>query len=356
MRLVVKILLAATAVAMTACRDLPDYLVSDNTVAKVGRKELKINEIMEAMPANVKGDDSVSFVKLYVDKWLVRQLKVEEADDLFSGSEEDIDRMVEEYRHSLLMRKVDQYYVEQQMSPDFTDKDIADYYNTHKADFILDRTLVKGRVLRFDASYRQSKTLMKQMRDAATSQSAAKTLSEICEKNGFELVDKRSEWVGFNDFLTYLPTAQSQDNEHLLDKTGIQQMDAGGKRYYFDFTSVCRKGNVAPLEVVADNIRRILITQRRSEIIKSHEEQIVSEAMASGHARIYADTADGKASVAGAPVKGPRGGERERREREEEVREEARREEGEKRREDVKREEKRREEEDVRRGREKERE
>ncbi|UKI18550.1 MAG: hypothetical protein L6V80_03500 [Bacteroidales bacterium] len=55
-------------------------------------------------------------------------------------------------------------------------------------------------------------------------------------------MDKRSEWVGFNDFLTYLPTAQSQDNEHLLDKTGIQQMDAGGKRYYFDFTSVCRKG------------------------------------------------------------------------------------------------------------------
>lgn len=293
MRLVVKILLAAGAVAMTACRDLPDYLVSDGTVAKVGRKELKISEIVDAMPSNVSGDDSVSFVKLYVDRWLVRQLKVEEADDLFSGSEEDIDRMVEEYRQSLLMRKVDQYYVEQQMSGDFTEKDIADYYNTHKSDFILERTLVKGRVLRFNASYRQGKTLMTQMREAATSQRAAKTLSEICEKNGFELVDKRSEWIGFADFLTYLPTAQSQNNEPLLDKTGIQQMDAGGMRYYFDFTSVCRKGNVAPLEVVSENIRRILITQRRSEIIKAHEEQIVSAAMASGHARIYAETATG---------------------------------------------------------------
>ena len=276
MRLVVKILLAAAVAGMTSCSDLPDYLVSDNTVAKVGRKELKTNEIIEAMPANVSGDDSASFVRLYVERWLVRQLKVEEADELFSGSEADIDRMVEEYRHSLLMRKVDQYY-----------------YNTHKADFILDRTLVKGRVLRFDAAYRQSKTLMAQMREAATSQSAAKTLSEICEKNGFELVDKRSEWVGFSDFLTYLPAAQSQDNEHLLDKTGIQQIDAGDKRYYFDFTSVCRKGNVAPLEVVSENIRRILITQRRSEIIKAHEEQIVSEAISSGHARIYADTAGG---------------------------------------------------------------
>ena len=106
-------------------------------------------------------------------------------------------------------------------------------------------------------------------------------------------MDKRSEWVGFSDFLTYLPAAQSQDNEHLLDKTGIQQIDAGDKRYYFDFTSVCRKGNVAPLEVVSENIRRILITQRRSEIIKAHEEQIVSEAISSGHARIYADTAGG---------------------------------------------------------------
>lgn len=75
-------------------------------------------------------------------------------------------------------------------------------------------------------------------------------------------------------------------------------MDAGGKRYYFDFTSVCRKGNVAPLEVVSENIRRILITQRRSEIIKAHEEQMVSEAMASGYARIYGDTVqDGDTSA-----------------------------------------------------------
>ena len=50
---------------------------------------------------------------------------------------------------------------------------------------------------------------------------------------------------------------------------------------------------MAPLEVVSENIRRILITQRRSEIIKAHEEQIVSEAISSGHARIYADTAGG---------------------------------------------------------------
>lgn len=264
MRRFVKISLLAAAVSAIACRELPDYLASDATIARVGRKELKYSDIAEAIPANLSGADSVSFVKLYVDKWFVRQLKLEEADRLFSGSEKDIEKLVEDYRQSLLMRKVDQYYVDEQMNTDFTDKDIADYYNTHKSDFILDRTLVRGRILRFDASYRQSKKLMEQMRAAASSQAAAKTFSDVCEKNDFLLIDNRAEWVSFADFLSNLPTTRTQDYTSLLDKSGIQEMKANDARYYFDFTSVCRKGNVAPLEMVSDNIRRILLTQRRS--------------------------------------------------------------------------------------------
>jgi hypothetical protein len=39
--------------------------------------------------------------------------------------------------------------------------------------------------------------------------------------------------------------------------------------------------------VVSENIRRILVTQRRSEIIKAHEESIVKNAVNEGHVRIY---------------------------------------------------------------------
>ena len=287
MRRLVYISLLVVAFLATSCRELPEYLVGDDTIARVGRNELTIADMADVMPANLKGEDSVVFVKQYVDKWIVRQLKVEEADRLFSGSEKDIERLVKDYRQSLLTSKVDQYYVDQQQGADFTDEDIAEYYNTHKSDFVLDRTLVKGRIICFPASYRQSKKLMEQMRKAATSQGDDKTFSEVCEKNGFLVVDNRSEWVNFADFLANLPTTRAQEYDHLLDKLGIQEMKANDVRYYFDFTSVCRKGNVAPLEMVSENIRRILATQRRSAIIKSHEENIVSKAMEEGHVRIY---------------------------------------------------------------------
>ncbi|MBO5398634.1 MAG: peptidyl-prolyl cis-trans isomerase [Alistipes sp.] len=287
MRRLIHILAFVALLATVSCRELPDYLVGDDTVARVGRDELTIHEIAEAVPANLTGNDSLSFAKQYVDRWIIRQLKVEEADRLFSGSEKDIERMVEEYRTSLLNSRVDQYYVDQQGAGDFTDEDIAEYYNTHKSDFTLDRTLVKGRIVAFSDSYRQAKRLKEQMQKAATSATDDKTFADTCEKNGFQYIDNRSGWINFADFLSNLPTTRTQDYEPLLDKMGIQEMEANGTRYYFDFSSVCRRGDVAPLEVVADNIRRILVTQRRSAIIRSHEESIVDQAEQQGHARIY---------------------------------------------------------------------
>ncbi len=287
MRRFLYILLCACAFVAVSCRELPDYLLGDDVVARVGRQMLTKEDLAEVLPAGVTGEDSISYVKTYVDKWLVRQLKIEEANQLFPESEHDIEKLVEDYRGSLLTSRVDQYYIDNMMDSEVSDEQVAEYYNSHKSDFILDRTLVKGRILRFDASYRQSKKLKSQMQKAATSTTEEKSLSDLCEKNGFLLIDKRASWMNFSDFLTNLPVTAAQNNEPLLDKLGIQEMKVGKDQYYFDFTSVCRKGNVAPLEIVADNIRRILITRRRAEIIRQHEEQILHSAQQEGRARKF---------------------------------------------------------------------
>lgn len=287
MHQILKISLLIALLAGVSCRELPDYLLGDDVVARVGRQVLTTEDVAEVLPVGVQGEDSVSYVRSYVDKWLVRQLKIQEANELFPESEHDIEKLVEEYRGSLLTSRVDQYYIEQQMNPEVSDEQVAEYYNSHKADFILDRTLVKGRVLRYDAAYRQSKKLKSSMAKATTSTVEEKSLMDVCEKNGFLLIDNRSTWVNFSDFLANLPITAAQDNEPLLDKLGVQEMKMGKDCYLFDFTSVCRKGNVAPLEIVSDNIRRILLTRRRAEIIRQHEEHILESATTDGRVRRF---------------------------------------------------------------------
>ncbi len=87
---------------MTACQELPNYLAGDTTLARAGRKVLRLRDVESVVPRGVTGDDSVALLEVYVDRWVRKQLKLQEAEVLFSSSEEDIARMVEEYRQALL--------------------------------------------------------------------------------------------------------------------------------------------------------------------------------------------------------------------------------------------------------------
>ncbi len=285
MRAILNIAFVAVAVSLFACRDMHSVSPKSNVVAKVGDKVLTIEEINQSTPANLTGDDSLSFVKMYVDHWLVKQLKVEEASTLFSSEEEEIEQLVEDYRQSLLMRRVDQYHVEQLMSEDFSDDEIARYYNSHKSNFLLDETMVKGIIVKCN-----TKDKYNQLRDnierVGSSSSSIQILEDACQKNGYTLFNHQSEWINFSDFLSDLPTSKSQNYDHILDKVGVQDLVSGNSRYYFMITSACRKGNVAPMEVVSDKIRLILITQRRADIIKQHEQTILDDAFQSGHAQV----------------------------------------------------------------------
>lgn len=278
--------IAAAALLFAAgCQELPNYFVGDNTLARVGRTELYQRDVMQAVPAGMSGVDSVAFVELYIDRWIKKQLKLREAEQLFSDSAEDIDRQVEEYRQSLLIRKLDQYYVDRSIDTLFTEDEIAAYYKAHQSDFRLDRTIVKGRVLRFDDRYRQAKKLLELM--ASPSSERQQDFRDLCVKNDFQLTDFTDSWVDFQEFLSYLPTLRSQNYDAALDLRGVQQMRDSYARYYYQIGAVLRAGDPIPLELVRANIRRILFNKRQSELIRSHEEELFEKAGAKGDFRIY---------------------------------------------------------------------
>ena len=147
---------AAALVLAVGCQELPNYFVGDETLARVGRTELTVRDVLSAVPAGMNEADSTAFVDLYVDRWVRKQLKLGEAERLFTASAEDIDRMVEEYRQGLLIRKLDRFWVDRSIDTTFTDDEIAAYYREHLDDFRLDRTLVKGCCVSTRASARPS--------------------------------------------------------------------------------------------------------------------------------------------------------------------------------------------------------
>ena len=66
-------------------------------------------------------------------------------------------------------------------------------------------------------------------------------------------------------------------------------MTSDGAHFYFIFVDVARKGEIAPLDCVKEDIRRRLYTERRAEIVRNYEAELKHDGIASGRVQI-ADT------------------------------------------------------------------
>lgn len=288
MNLRAKIAVVAAALLLAGCRELPGYFASDTTLARAGGKALQVRDVASVVPKGVTGEDSAAFMKVYVDRWVRKQLKLQEAETLLSASADDIDEMVEEYRQALLIRKLDQHYVDRSIDTAFTEEEIVSYYNAHKADFRLDRTLVKGRIVQFGEGYRQARKLRELM--ASSSAAQQQDFSDICEKNDFTVTDFRDQWVDFPEFLSYLPILRSQNYDPVLKSSAVQEMRDSHSHYYFQIDAVRREGEPIPLERLRGTIRRILFNQRQNEIIRNHEEELYTRAVENGEVKVFGDT------------------------------------------------------------------
>ncbi len=281
---IAKISLIVVVLALLgACRELPLPFEYDSVVAQVGDKKLRQSDLQSIYAQATTAEDSTALLEIYVDRWVKKELKLRAAENLFRDSEAAIEAMVAEYRNSLLTRRLDQYYVDQELDTLFTDAQIEEYYNRHPSDFRLDRTVVRGRQMLMPSNFRQAAKLREAMR--SSSEEKLQDWRDMCQKNGIE-IQEYSSWVDYSEFLSTLPTSRGRKYDELLKKDALQEMRVDDGRYYFVITEIRRAGDAAPLERVRETIKRILFNQRQSEIIRAHEEQIYEEALASGELRI----------------------------------------------------------------------
>lgn len=256
-----------------------------NVVASVDDKRLLVEDVQRNMPKGLTDADSVTFVRMYVDNWVLSQLKVKRAEEVLSSAEQDIERLVEGYRQSLIIRQLDQYYIDNAIDVEITDKQLSAYYRANSASFKLDHNKVRGVVVKAPRTFRNTATLTAALK-AVIKSSDTQEVAALAEKHGLTLTDNSAQWVSYSDFLSNLPTERSRSYDNLLDKGGVQQMTSDDAIFYFVIINVARKGEVAPLECVEQDIRRRLYSERRADIVEDYEASLKREAVVAGRVNL----------------------------------------------------------------------
>lgn len=294
------IALLAGGLALSGCRELPAYFNGARPLARVGNATLYLHEAERAAPEGLSGDDSAAFYRSYVDRWIDRRLKLDEAERLFTETERnEVETKVEEYRQSLLIRQLDNYCIDRAIDTTFTDDEIETYYNSHLADFKSDRTLVKGRILCLPDGTRQGSKLLTLLQSADPAR--RKDLEDICTKHNYPLFNLDETWVDWEEFLSHLPARRDSDYSSLLSSSVLHQMRDNEAHYHFLLTSVRREGEALPLERVRETIRRILFNRRQNELLREAGEQRRAEAEAQERIKRYYDDDEDAAASDAAP-------------------------------------------------------
>ncbi|MFR9650472.1 MAG: hypothetical protein SNG35_00410 [Rikenellaceae bacterium] len=273
---------------LLSCRQSGQHLFSSEqgrVLAVVGEKRLYSGDIEAAIPSHVEGGDSVDFVKLYIDRWVKHQIKVYEAERIFSSSSSEIERMVESYRSSLLSQKLNQYYLGTTSSTPFSNEDVKRYYEENKSHFKLSKPIIKGIIMRIPVTHDSRTAITTMMR--SKSADTRTNLISMCDKSPELLFEEyTSNWIDYSEFIAMLPVARDDQNLYMSRK-GVQSLKDDEHIYLFEIVELRKVGEIKPLERVEDQIRMLLTKQFHNEIIRSREEALYQSAMDSEYVKVY---------------------------------------------------------------------
>ena len=117
---------------------------SDRVLVEIGDQQLHESEI-KALFIGQESIDSTTHAQAYIESWIKRNVILSEAINNISD-DIDIDGLVEDYRSSLLLHNYRQLLIAEELDTAISDDALQTYYKNHREQFILQQTILKGRV------------------------------------------------------------------------------------------------------------------------------------------------------------------------------------------------------------------
>ncbi|WP_279172063.1 peptidyl-prolyl cis-trans isomerase, partial [Parabacteroides goldsteinii] len=119
-----------------------------DVLVRVKDRTLKRSEVVSLIPRGTSSADSLLLAESFVKKWVKDALVYEVAQRNLGDEKEEVDKLVEEYRHSLIRYRYQERLIKEKLSADIRESDKLNYYEENQKKFTLDKALIKGLFLK----------------------------------------------------------------------------------------------------------------------------------------------------------------------------------------------------------------
>ncbi len=255
-----------------------------NAIAKVYDTFLYKEDMAEILPKKISKEDSVIFVKNYINKWAREQLLIQKAKINLQEEKEQITTLVKQYEQDLLINKYKEAVVSQELDTVISMVEIEKYYTENKEIFKLNEALVKFRYIYFGNDILNPREIISLFKDDKQA-SNQELIKQELQLKSLSLND--SIWIKYDDVIRAAPYLKAINKKTFLQKKkSIQKKDSLGV-YIVKIKDVLLRNEIAPMSYALPTIKQLILHKRKLKLLNKIEEIIIEDAIKNKEFQIY---------------------------------------------------------------------
>lgn len=254
-------------------------------VAQVGNYYLYQEDIALLLPYGLSVEDSIEFVRDFTRKWLEEQVLYEKAEHNIRGDER-IERMVEEYRRTLVLNSYEQLLIAQRMSEELTEAALIDYYEKNRQLFMLEEPVIKGVFIKAPLSSPGIKELKRWYKEG--SEASLEQLEKYAFRNAVIYEYFYDYWVPVSELEGKLIVNLAELGENFEKHRDIEVED-DEYCYLLHIEEYVLKGEEKPYELARQEIIDLLSNKQKVDFMDKVKKDLYNQSMSMGRIKFYSD-------------------------------------------------------------------
>lgn len=247
-------------------------------VATVGKNNLYVEDIKTILPSGLLPADSIVFVNNYIQNWVENEVMAYYAEKEINSNDENIEKQIEKYKKALLINKFENKYIESKIDSLSNEKEILDYYNKNISEFELNSNIVKVNFIKLPIDSPHKEKLKRMIFADRINKNKIEEICKVVSENYFF---NENIWLQFDEILKEIPIKTDNQENFLTQNKEIEILDSTNIYFVkiFDFKT---KKEYSPLSYQKDNIRMIILNQKKIELLNSFRMEVFQKAKTEG--------------------------------------------------------------------------
>jgi hypothetical protein len=245
-------------------------------IARVFDYKLYESDLVDIVPSGTPADDSVRRTQNFINAWVKDKLLVHQAETNLGKNTVNVEKQIQDYRNSLIIYAYEKELVQQKLDTVVTEEEINTYYNEHPNDFELRDNIVKVLYVKLDKKSPNQNRVPNLIRSDKPAD--RNDLDKYCRQFASNYYLDDNSWLLFDDLLKEIPI-ETYNKELFLQNNRYLTVSDTSFNYYVNIKGFMTRNSHSPLAFEKENIRNIILNQRKRELIEQLHTDLYKQAM-----------------------------------------------------------------------------